>query len=361
MQTQSNKIDFTGQQIYVGIDVHLKSWKVTIMTERLPFKTFSQDPKPELLHQYLIRNFPNGTYHSAYEAGFSGYWAHNKLTALGIKSIVVNPADIPTTDKEKVQKADKRDSQKIAKALRNGDLKGIHVLSSKTLEDRCLVRTRATMVRDLTRNKNRIKAFLYFHGIEMPEKFKFLNHHWSKRFMAWLRSIEMTEPSAKKTLNLFIDESEQLRLTILEATRGIRDLSRDEAYANQALLLRGIPGIGILTSMIILTELETINRFGNFDKLCSFIGLIPSTHSSGEKENIGEITHRGNGFLRGALVESAWIAARMDLALNKCYHEYCKRMEPNKAIIRIARKLLNRIRFVLVNNQPYVCSVVKDN
>jgi len=361
MLTQSNKIDFNGQHIYVGIDVHLKSWKVTVLTEKLPFKTFSQDPNPEQLHHYLTRNFPNGIYHSAYEAGFCGYWIHNKLTSLGIKSIVVNPADIPTTDKEKVQKADKRDSQKIAKALRSGDLKGIHVLSSKTLEDRCLVRTRATIVQDLTRNKNRIKSFLNFHGIELPEKFKQTNHHWSKRFMAWLKSIEMAEPSATKSLNLYINEAEHLRMTILEATLGIRELSEREPYAEKIGLLRGIPGIGIITAMIIMTELETINRFGNFDKLCSFIGLIPTTHSSGEKENIGEITHRGNSFLRGALVESAWIAARLDLALNKSYHDYCKRMEPNKAIIRIARKLLNRIRFVLKNNQPYACAVVKEN
>jgi transposase len=359
MQTQSNKIDFTGQHIYAGIDVHLKSWKVTIMTERLPFKTFSQDPKPELLHDYLTRNFPNAIYHSAYEAGFCGYWIHNKFTALGINSIVVNPADIPTTDKEKDQKADKRDSQKIAKALRNGDLKGIHVLSLKTLEDRCLIRTRAILVQDLTRNKNRIKSFLHFHGIEMPEKFQQMQHHWSKRFMVWLKSIEMTEQSAKKSLELYIAEAVHLRTSILEATSEIKQISQHATYANKVSLLEGIHGIGMLTAMIILTELETINRFGNFDKLCSFIGLIPSTHSSGEKENKGEITHRGNSALRGALVESAWIAARMDPALNKAYHDYCKRMEPNKAIIRIARKLLNRIRFVLKNNQPYVCSVVK--
>jgi transposase len=359
MQTQSNKIDFNGQNIYIGIDVHLKSWKVSIMTERLPYKTFSQDPKPEVLHHYLTRNFPNGTYYTAYEAGFCGYWIHNQFKALGINSIVVNPADIPTTDKEKVQKADKRDSQKIAKALRSGDLKGIHVLTSKTLEDRCLVRARATIVQDLTRNKNRVKSFLNFHGIEMPDKFKQLQHHWSNRFVEWLRSIELSEKSATISLNLFINEAEHLRLMILDATREIRRLSLEDPYAKQVSLLRGIPGIGLLTAMIILTELETINRFGNFDKLCSFIGLIPTTHSSGEKENIGEITHRGNSFLRGALVESAWIAARMDLALNKSYHDYCKRMEPNKAIIRIARKLLNRIRFVLKNNQPYVCFVVK--
>lgn len=307
MLLQSNKIDFTGQHIFVGIDVHLKSWKVTILTEKLPYKTFSQDPRPDLLYQYLIRNFPNGIYHSAYEAGFTGYWIHSRLMELGIESIVVNPSDIPTTDKEKDQKADKRDSQKIAKALRNGDLKGIHVLTTKTLEDRCLIRTRATIVQDMTRNKNRIKAFLFFHGIDLPEKYKLSKHHWSKRFMDWLRSIELTEPSARKSLDIFIEESEHLRLTVLDATRVIRLLSEGETYANQVMLLRGIPGIGMLTAMVLLTELETINRFNSFDKLCSFIGLIPSTHSSGEKEKIGEITHRGNGFLRGALIESAWM------------------------------------------------------
>lgn len=82
------------------------------------------------------------------------------------------------------------------------------------------------------------------------------------------------------------------------ATVEIRELSQSEAYAGQVLLLRSIPGIGSLTAMTILTELEQINRFSNFDQLCSFVGLIPSTNSSGEKENIGELTHRGNNFLR---------------------------------------------------------------
>ena len=359
MLSQSNKINFKGQHIYVGIDVHLKSWNTTVMTEKLLIKTFSQNPSPEVLHQFLTRNFPNASYHTAYEAGFCGYWIHNRLSALGIDSIVVNPADIPTTDKERVNKTDKRDSKKIARSLRSGHLEGIHVPSLKTLEDRTLLRTRGILVRDLTRNKNRIKSFLYFHGIEIPERFANRTTHWSKRFMSWLKSIEISENSSKKSLNLIIESSENLRSTILEATREIRKLSQCEIYATQVQLLRSIPGIGLLTAMIFLTEIETIKRFSNFDKLCSFVGLIPSTNSSGEKENTGELTHRGNNFLRCIIVECAWIAARRDLALNSSYHEYCKRMEPSKAIIRIARKLLNRIRFVLKNNQPYVCSVVK--
>lgn len=358
MHLQNNKIDFNGQDIYVGIDVHLRSWKVTVMTDKLFIKTFSQDPNPEQLSRFLKRNFPNATYHSAYEAGFCGYWIHNKLLALGIHSIVVNPADVPTTDKEKVNKNDKRDSKKIARSLRSGHLKGIHVPALKTLEDRNLLRIRNAIVQDLTRNKNRIKSFLYFHGIEIPELFKSKNTHWSRKFMSWLTEIEVVEPSAKKSLSFLIESSEKLRETLLDVTREVRKLSVSEVYARRVSLLQSIPGIGSLTAMIFLTEIETIERFSNFDQFCSFVGLIPSTNSSGEKDNTGEITRRGNNYLRCIIVECAWIAVRRDLSLNRSYHEYCKRMQPSKAIIRIARKLLSRVRFVLKNNQDYKCLVV---
>jgi transposase len=356
MKTQSNELDFTGQNIYAGFDVHLKSWRVTIMTEKLTHKTFSQPPKPEVLYQYLERNFPGGIYHSAYEAGFCGYWIHNKLKSLGVNSMVVNPADIPTTDKEKVQKEDARDSRKIARALRNGDLKPIHIPTLKTLEDRALVRTRSTLVTDLIRNKNRIKSFLHLHGVEIPEQFA---KTWSKQFINWLDQVNMSEKSGKLSLIAIITSSKNLRDSILQVTSQIKELSKTNEYNEQVTLLRSIPGIGLMTAMTILTEIETINRFESFDKLCGFIGLIPSTHSSGEHDVVGDITPRGHSVLRKSIIESSWIAASIDPTLTKSYHNYCKRMEPNKAIIRIAKKLLSRIRYVLKNKQPYVYAVVK--
>jgi len=356
MQRQSNKLDFIGQNIYVGFDVHLKSWKVTIMTEELTHKTFSQSPKPELLYNYLTKNFPGGTYHSAYEAGFCGYWIHNKLKSYGINSIVVN--DIPTTDKEKVQKEDARDSRKIARSLRSGDLIAIHVPCLKTLDDRSLMRTRTALVKDLVRNKNRTKSFLYFHGIDIPESFS-KQTVWSKYFIDWLGKIEMQEKSGKEALNAIVGASTDLRASVLRVTKQIKELSKTKEYQEAVTLLRSIPGIGLITAMIILTELETINRFESFDQLCGFIGLIPSTKSSGENDAMGDITRRGHSVLRSSIIESAWMAARLDPALAKSYHDYCKRMEPNKAIVRIAKKLLSRIRYVLKNKQTYVCSVVK--
>jgi transposase len=358
METQSNKIDFSNQNIYVGFDVHLRSWKVTILTEKVAVKTFSQDPRPEILYQYLKRNFPGGIYHSAYEAGFCGYWIHNKLISLGVNNIVVNPADIPTTNKERVQKEDKRDSRKIARSLRNGDLKAIYVPSLKTLEDRGLLRARATMVKDLTRFKNRIKSFLHFHGIDFPESFSNPKSHWSKRFITWLESIELTEESGKITLSSFIHQSKNLRATILDLTKQVQKLSQTEPYQNDVKLLRSLPGIGVLTAMTILTELETIMRFSNIDTLCSYIGLVPSTSSSGEEEKTGDITPRGHSVLRTAIIESSWTAIRHDPVLLKSHLDYCKRMEANKSIVRIAKKLLSRIKFVLKNKQPYVFSWV---
>lgn len=150
-----------------------------------------------------------------------------------------------------------------------------------------------------------------------------------------------------------------MRQNNLSITKQIQRLSKTEQYEQDTGLLISIPGIGLITALTILTELENMDRFNSLDKLCSFIGLVPSTNSSGETERTGSITPRGHKVLRAALIECAWVAARVDPALARSYNQYCKRMKPNEAITRIAKKLLSRIRYVLKNKQPYVLGVVK--
>ena len=109
---RSKSIDFTGKNIYVGLDVHKKSWSVTILLDELEHRTFTSAPNPEVVHKYLNKHFPGGSYFSAYECGFSGYGHHRTLNELGIKNIVINPADVPSSNKEKTTKTDKVDSRK---------------------------------------------------------------------------------------------------------------------------------------------------------------------------------------------------------------------------------------------------------
>lgn len=358
MQVKINESSFKGQSIYVGIDVHLKQWSVSVMTDSVTFKPFSSPPQADKLHAYLVEHFPGGDYYSAYEAGFSGFWLHRQLLALGVKSIVVNPADIPTTNKERNQKEDKRDSRKIAQCLRAGHLRGIYIPSEQMQYDRGLIRCRSTIVKDLTRIKNRIKSLLYLHGIDFPKGFE-NSKHWSNKFMLALEALELNTPSGKQALAIHLEMVKHLRNMLLRLNRQIRELSRTNSYKEDIELLSSVPGVGLTTAMTFMTEIEDINRFDNFSQLCSYIGIIPSTHSSGESINDSGITPRKNFRLRSMIVESSWVAIRHDPALLLAYEKLKKRMTGNKAIIRIAKKLLNRMVYVLRKKKTYEKGVIQ--
>ena len=353
MNNEVKELSFEGEKIYVGIDVHKTNWKVSIMGEHLTHKTFSQDPRPDQLYEYLVTHFPGAEYYSAYEAGFSGFWTHDKLQSLGIHSMVVNPSDIPTTDKEKRQKEDKRDSRKIARSLRNGELTPIRVPSPKNRQDRSLLRVRKSLVKDLQRNKNRVKGFLFFYGVPFPERFQENASHWSGAFMQWLASLDFEQESGGDSLAILIESSRYQRDQLLAVSRKIRALSRSDDYAQDVELLCSLPGVGTLTAMTWLTEIGQIDQYKTLDHLCSYIGLVPSTHSSSDKEKVGHITPRSQNRVRSMLIESAWIAARMDPVLMKKFHQLCRRMKANDAIVRIAKRLVSRIRCVLVNQKKY--------
>ena len=355
--SKTNKLDFAGQQIYVGMDIHKKSWSISILTDQLEHKTFTQPPEVGTLVNYLKRNFPGASYKSVYEAGYSGFWIHDRLQEDGVECLVVNPADVPTKDKERRSKTDRVDCRKLARNLRNGEIKGIYVPCRPKVEDRSLIRTRYSMVRKQTRCKNQIKVVLQFYGIQIPEDLA--EGHWSKRFIAWIEAIRMERASGNFTLKVHLEELNNMRKIIADLTRAIRTLANSEEYRQNVRVLTSVPGISTLTAMTLLTELYEISRFKNLDKLCSYVGLIPDTDSSGETDRDTGITKRRNAQLRRILIESSWVAIRKDPALLMSFNTLCKKMSKNNAIVRIARKVLNRIRYVLKTQQEYVPAVVQ--
>ena len=355
-QRQSNEISFKGQNIYVGLDVHLKSWSVTVLSENSVLKRFVQDPDPDALYKFLTRNYPEADYHSVYEAGFCGFWIHERLTALGVDNIVVNPGDVPTTVDEKIRKTDAVDSAKLARSLRAKELKGIYTPDSTSLEVRSLIRLRSTITKDVTRQKNRIKSHLRFLGYEIPTDM--CNKYWPKRFIIWLRELDMRTQSGRQSLDFMLDLLENLRKEKLQMTRALRALSRTEQYEKPLELIMSVPGIGQQVGMALLAEIVNIKRFHGAESLAKYVGLIPMCDDSGEHEGVGDITIRKHAFLRTLIVEAAWIAIRQDPAMTLAFEGYCKRMKPSEAIIKIARKLISRIYFVMKWQTPYVNSVV---
>lgn len=350
---QSNAINFKGQNIYIGIDVHLKSWSVTIITQSGYKRKHSQNPSAKELFEHLKKHYPNGNYLAVYESGFSGFSTYYALQELGIKCMVVHAADVPTTQYESVMKDDSVDSEKLAKSLKNGSLRGIYIHRKENLDARNVLRLRRTFLKQLGGFKSRVKHLLYNNGIMIPDCFSRPGTHWSRSFMKWLREDVVLLSSTRTSLDMLLDTVELLRKNLLSVTRQIRFLSRSERYANDFENLMSIPGIGLLVGMCLLTEIDDVRRFRNEKQFASYLGLVPMSHSSGEKICNGEKTFRGNKLLGLMLVESAWVTIQHDSIMAAAYGEYCKRMKGQKAIIRIAHKLANRIFHVMKNGQKY--------
>ena len=353
--TQSYKLSFKGENVYIGLDVHLKQWHICVRTRHISKKPFSQPADAGALRAYLDREFPEATYHSAYECGFSGFSAHRELLKHGIDNIVFHAADISDSQKERMRKTDAVDCVKICRNLMEGGLTAIFVPDETVESHRELLSQRNRLVTARTRLKNRLKSSLHRHGIGYPEEFKSATRHWSRAFLGWMEE-EVAPRLAPVSGDIMLDNISELRHVSDLVKKADRDILTKllPRYKEMDGLIRSIPGIGRLNSAAICAYVVDINRFESDDHLAGYVGLVPDVRASDDKKTTLGITVRGNRMLRSLLIESAWRAVALDPAMGMVFTNYKKRgLKSNNARIRIARKLVNRIRYVLRTGNKY--------
>ena len=351
-----NIIDFTGKTICVGIDVHQKDYQVAKVHEGICLGNHRMESNPDVLIEHLRRHYPGAAFKCVYESSAWGFTLQRRLTAGAMECIVVHAADVSTSDKERKRKTDKVDALKLARSLEADHLKGIHVPDETIQKERTLIRYRKSLVNDINRSKNRLKSLLKFQGIDIPEQY--LKNNWSQNFMKWVEQQAANDDLLKDSLELMLEQVKILRQLLLKVEKKLRELRKGK-YASKAQLAMSLPGIGPTTEMLFLLEVGDVSRFKGFDTLNDFIGFCPDTASSGEKDRDTGITARRHKQLRSALIEAAWQAIRIDPALLENYQILTKRMKGSRAIIRIARKLLRRLRAVLLSGIPYQKGVVQ--
>lgn len=166
-----NRTDFSNRDLYVGIDVHKIKWQVAVYHEGLVLSNVSMNASFEGLINYLHKHYGNACFHCVYGCGAFGFTLCRQLWEAGIDCIVVNPADIPGTDKEKRGKSDVIDARKLAHHHAAGLLNAVHVPTEQLQKQRSIMRFRKKLWGDLVRAKNRLKSELKFQGIEVPPKF----------------------------------------------------------------------------------------------------------------------------------------------------------------------------------------------
>ena len=351
---QSNTKSIKQQNVYIGIDVHLRQWHVAITQGGITRKPFMQAPEAEVLLSHLKKNYPHCNYYSAYEAGFCGFAIHHSLVKVGINNIVVNAADIPHSDKERVRKTDSVDAAKISRELSKGTLKSVFIPSIEQQDDRAFLRCRQLIINDTKRTKTRIRHALHSNGIVIPKEFS--SGYWSKAFVSWIEKLctqELNDGVAAYITNLLETLCHQ-QASLKSIETRINDLMQSQKYQKNYVLLHSVPGMGDVTIHTILLECGDLSAFSSADKFCSFIGLVPDMSQSDKHNPNCSITQRRHKTMRYMFTECAWRAIHTDESLSRCFVRYCRTMPKTKAIIRIANKLAKIAKFVLKNQTQYV-------
>lgn len=337
--------NYTGKTIYLGMDVHKKTYSVTAICEGQIVKKDTLKADPSVLIAYCKKYFVGAQIESVYEAGFCGFHLHRCLIAEGIKNRVVDAAGIEVAVGDRV-KTDKRDSLKLATHLSQGRLKGIHVPSPEREDNRAVTRVRETFVQQRSRLACQLKALLFQHGLICADDKK-------KVSPKWIRSLQLLQLTPG--LRFALDQYIAMWLHMDEKVKEIDKEIAAQAQTDSSLenIYRSAPGIGPTSARILANELESTSQFNNERQLFSYVGLTPSEYSSGEHVRQGHITRQGKPILRKILVQAAWTAIRLDTALLEIYKRLAARVGGKKAIIGIARRLIGRIRACFRTGQLY--------
>ena len=336
----------TGEAIYMGLDVHRKSWHLTVRTQQQELKKMTLPPQWQALRK-IIDHYGAPRTEVVYEAGYFGYSLHDLIIGHGARCVVTPPSLLPQESGNRV-KTDKRDSAKLARLLAKGELKAVYVPTVEERNHRQVLRHRAQMIQARTRVQLQIKAFLVFHGVPCPE----CSGKWSNLFVQQLRALDFHDSCLEQAFGSLLEQLDFFNGQILQATRNLRELACSPTYRERVRLLRTVPGVGIITAMEVLLELQDMSRFSSGEKLAAYVGLTPCQHSSGDKVRLGHITGVGKGSLRGSLTEAAWNVIKKDGVMAEKYQRIKARAGSKRAIIAIAHNLL-RIRRVLLDGVPY--------
>jgi transposase len=237
---------------------------------------------------------------ATYEAGPTGYGLARELARRQIDCVVAAPSKIPRASGDRV-KTDRRDAEHLVRLLLAGKLHPVRVPGPEEEALRDLVRAREAVRVDLMRCRHRVSKLLLRHDIRFDD-----GPAWSERHRAWLAQVQLGWPAAQATLtdargavDALVHRRDQLEREIVALLPG-------SPWAVQVGRLRCLRGIDTLTAVGLCTEIGDFERFARAEQLMSYLGLVPSEATTGEKRRLGAITKTGSGHARRLLVEAAW-------------------------------------------------------
>ena len=331
---------------YLGIDYHKNYSFATMITEAGEIQK-----KEKLLNRReAFREYLRGNTDviAVVEAGWAWPVAVELLEGLVGKVILAHPYKVRVIAESRI-KTDSIDSEVLAYLLRADLIPEAYKRSREELKRQKALRSRSFLVKMRTQVKNRIHALMGTQSEEVREATGGYSDLFGKGGMEWLKGLRLEEPDGT-ILEELIEVYENLCGEIAKQDRVVKRMVAEDPDCG---LLKSIPGIGDFFAALIKSEIGDIGRFPSASKLCSYAGLVPSTHASGGKVWHGRLTKQGNRWLRWAVVEAVIPAICSNGELRSYYERIRYKKGPKAAKLATARRLLAIVYRVLKEKDPF--------
>lgn len=320
------------QKRYVGLDVHKHYVMVGIVDRDQQTRLSPRKVSLTDLEAWAKKHL-QPTDEVMLEATTNAWYIHDLLEPLVARVVVTHPPQIKLIASAMV-KTDKKDTMTLAKLLAVGMTPEVWVPPHHVRDLRALIAHRRRLVSSQTSCKNRLQSVLHRHHIVPPSGKLYHpdNHDW------WL-ALDLA-PGDKLRVKQELLMLEHLAGLIDETTEELHRLSLSDPWVGELPYLIQLPGIGVMTGLVILSAIGDISRFPSAKKLVGYAGLGARVHASGQSYHTGAITKQGRKELRHTMIEAAWIAIRYDQQWKAQFDRLAWRIGRKKAIVAIARKLL---------------------
>jgi transposase len=288
--------------VFVGLDVHKES---IVAAYSVGFGEVSSIGNVGVLERDIERlckrmQSKASSVVFVYEAGPCGYGLQRQLSRGGFTCHVCAPSLIAKKAGDRV-KTDRRDAEKLVKALRAGDLSFVHVPDERDEAFRDLVRTWGGAKEDLKQAKQRLKSFLLVHGVRYTG-----NADWRDAHRRWLSRFTFPENWSQLAFEEHRRSVEDRLAQCQRLEQVLRDAAPDWRFYPVIQALQALRGVQFTVAVGVISEAGDLSRFDNPRQLMAWLGLVPSERSSGASVKKGGITKAGNSTARKLLIEAAW-------------------------------------------------------
>jgi transposase len=333
---------------YVGIDLHKKSITIHVVNQerkKVDHKQLYCQPAQPIVNYFKKL----GPFQAVIEATASYEWLVRLLEPLADRIILAHPQKLRIIA-ESTRKSDKVDAQVLAEFLALDMIPQAYRPTPRQREHRVLVRHRCYLQQRTTSIRNKIRRILSDYNADRKNLF-------SSEGLEYLAEVCQKTLSAsdrfavRQLLAEFVFYQKQLDELVIEMKQFVSKASPAEAEGRK--LLQSIPGVGPVTTEIVLSELADPKRFRSSKGAVSYAGMAPGHRESAGKRKDLHIERTGSKLLRWALVESAWQLVRHTARWRTTFEQLSGRIGRKKAIVAIARRLLTVMMAILKSGQPY--------